>query len=343
MAAPVRSPGPLSVLRAPVAALSGLLLFGTCGFVAIEGWSPLDGLFMSVITLTTIGYGEVHPLSAAGRLFTIAYIIGGIGVTTLSLTQLAHYVAEGGLGSWLRARQEDRRMKALHDHVVVVGYGRLGREIVADLVHDGVEVVVIDLVEPQGLPEGVHCVVGDATQDETLREASLGTAKGLAVATPSDALNVYITFSARQLYPALPIQTRVEDESAVVKARRAGANGVVRPYHLGGARMTQALERPGATAFLEAASERRRERLHLQEIVAGPGSPLLGRLADLALPVKSGVSVVALQRPGSVELDFPRGDTLVGVGDRLVLFGPPDRLQALMVSLAPGSDPGGVR
>lgn len=312
-----------------MAIFSGLLAVGTIAYVLLEGWRPLDALFMAVITLTTIGFGEVHPLSDAGRVFTIVYILAGLGVASRGLSEIARYVADGTLTEELRARRARREIQHMRSHYVVVGYGRLGREIVADLHHHGAHVVVIDVEPTIQTPDGVTLVAGDATQDETLKAAGIDHARGIAIATPSDAVNVYLTLTARQLNPKLTIATRCEEEAAASRARRAGADVVLMPYHLGGARLAQSLLRPGTSTFVEHATQRHFDDLLLEDLVVTPDSGLVGTLNELDLRGRFGVMVVAVQRRGNDRLVEAEPGTRVDVGDTLVIVGLPHKVRAL--------------
>lgn len=324
---PERAPGLLRAVGTSLVALTILLVVGTVGFVLIEEWTVLDALWMVVITLSTIGYGEVHELSQAGRLFTLLFIVAGIGVATRGLSDIARYVAEGGLVADLLQRRHWREVQRMRDHYIVVGYGRLGREIVADLLHDGAQVLVIDL-DPADLPEGVGQIVGDATHDDVLLDAGIQRARGLAIATPSDAVNVYITLSARQLHATLQITTRIEDDNAQTKAIRAGANGVLMPYHISGARMAQGLLRPGASMFVDHATTRHFDDLLIEDVILPQTTELSGPLRDLDLPHRHGVIVVAVCHAGDDHLTTPEPDMTLGPGDTLVVVGPPPKVKA---------------
>lgn len=324
---PWRTVGPI------LGSLTGLLAVGTLGYVVVEGWSFLDAVFMALITLTTIGYGETRPLSDPGRVFTIVYILAGLALATRGLSELARYVSDGRLTSDVRVRRIRRELHAMRGHFIVVGYGRLGREIVADLLHHGVEVVVVDLVDGGSVPPGVHLLVGDASHDEVLVAAGVERARGMAVATASDALNVFVTLSARQLAPNLDIQTRVEDEGSATKARRAGATGIVLPYHLGGSRVAQMLLRPGSSAFVEHATQRQFSDLHLEDVRLEEGCEVRGTLREIDLRSRYGVIVVAIQRKGASDLIYPHADTPVGPGDTLVVVGPPSNVREFVETL----------
>lgn len=317
-------------MRRSLGLLLALPLLGTLGYTVIERWSVFDALYMSIITVTTIGFGEVHPLSEPGRAFTIVYILAGVGVVGHAASSLATFVADGGFLANLRTRRARMELKQMRDHYVVVGNGRLGREIVAELTHHGAEVVVIDREETNPLPHGVRLIVGDATQDDTLKVAGIERARGLAVATPSDAVNVYVTLSARQINPGLVIHTRVEDDGAGHKAKRAGADGVIQPYHLGGSRVAMGLLRPASLDFVEHATQRQFDDLHMEDVLVGPTTSMRGRLGSLDLHSTRGVSVVALRKATDGELVYPGADAILATGDMLVVVGPPARVAAFV-------------
>lgn len=317
----------LPVGRRVLVALVALVVLSTVGIMLIEGWTLQEGVWHVVITLSTVGYGEVRPMTWPGRWFTIAFVVAGLGVATQAASEVARYVADVGLAGALLERRRLQELQSMRNHFVVVGFGRLGREIAAEIRHAGGEVLVVDQREPEEVPPGTRLLVGDATLDETLRDAGIERARGLAIATPSDAVNVYITLSARQQAPDLFIHTRVEDEGAALKARRAGADRVLMPYHLGGTRMAQAMLRPSSSDFVEHATQRQFDDILMEDVVVTPGSPVHGRLRELELPARHGVFVVAIQPSGQDRLETPGPSVSIEPGDRLVVVGKPDDVQ----------------
>ncbi len=327
-----------------IAVLSLLLVivFGSLGYMLIEGWSLLDSLWMVVITITTIGYGEVQPLSAAGRVFSLGLIIFGVGLVTFTATRLARAVLDGEMARMLRLRRKELTMKKLKDHYIVVGYGRLGRVVVHDLLRAGVPVCVVERhqgvteeLEEQGVIPVVH---GDGASDETLRMAGIERARGMAIALPSTAEAVYISMCARQFNSEINIVTRIDEPEATHRARRVGARQVVNPYHLAGWRIAHGLLRPSASSFLDLAFSSGHEGLAMDEQRIPDGSPYAGRsLAELNIGSSHGLLVVAIHRRDGTMLTTPGARVLLEPGDTVVVIGDPKALQRFAQAVGGGS------
>lgn len=306
--------------------LFAILAAGTLGYMAIEGWTVLDAAWMVLITVTTIGFGEVHTLSDGGRLFTMVLIICGLSLGGYTASQFTRYVVEGGLRADLRERRRRKRLENLRDHYIVIGHGRLGAEVALDLLHSGQTVVVID-PDPEATQDAdpaIVIVLGDGSSDEVLRQARITEARGLAVATPSSAVNVYVTLSARQLAPHLPILTRADDADAVPKARRAGATGVVSPYGISGNRMARSLLHPTSTSFLDQAVARHHGHLSLEDVLIGDNPKHHGELRRLHLRNDYGILVVAIRKPDQELETTPDADVVIEQGDVVVVVGAPE-------------------
>lgn len=319
--------------RLPGALLLGTILVGVVGYRFLEGWTWLEAVWMVGITLTTIGFGEVHPLSPAGRVFTLLLIVGGISIVSYTLTEFTRYVVEGELRAAIEARQWRAKMQRMRDHHVVIGFGRLGREVAHELRHAGVPVVVVendpDLVV-QAEARGFVVVRGDATLDDTLRSAHVEHARGVAIATSSNATNVFLTLSVRQLSATALILTRVDDEEAARKAVKAGANHVLSPQGIGGAHMAHAMLRPHARAFLDLATSRNFRELRIDDVACGrPSAPL----ASLKIPERFGVLVVAIRRPDGTLRTVPTPSDPLGGGDVAVVIGRPEQIQAFAAEM----------
>jgi voltage-gated potassium channel len=319
----------MTPVRRLAIALTGLAVvtaLGTLGFVWIEGWPWFDALYMTVTTITTVGYREVGPLSTGGRAFVIALIAMGVGTTLYLLTALAALVLEGQLrAAWLRNAMQ-RRIDALGSHVVVCGYGRYGRVVVDELVHARVDLVVVEVdpaLDSELAQAGVPYLIGSAVHDEVLERAGIRRARALVIATSSESENVFITLSARELAPEILIHARGESEAALRRLRRAGANRVTSPYRMGGLRTAASILRPSVVDFLELSQPRRGEAIDLEEILVAPGSPLCGRDVASLEAATPRLLVVAIKRgeePIRVAPDkatrLVDGDTLVVIGER---------------------------
>lgn len=314
-------------------------MVGVCGYVLIEGWSPLDAVWMVVITLTTVGFGEVHPLSPLGRVFTIGLILAGIGIGTYTMGQLTSMVVEGGLRDVLRARRRNRQMDKLTGHTIVVGYGRLGKTIVHELRAAGMPVAVIEqdpaLVREIEASQVCPVVVGDGADDDVLRAAGVKRAKGLAVAVSNAAQAVFVTLSAREMNRELNIVTRVADAEHAIKARRAGATSVVSPHTMGGWRMAHGIVRPHASTFLDLATLGSHEDVQFDEFSVAAGSSLVGKsLGELAIRDRFQVVVVAIRRSGGQILPAPGSAEVTCEDDVLIVVGAPVAVRRMAAFVA---------
>lgn len=315
-----------------VGALALLTLAGTAAYMALEPMGFRQALFMAVITLSTVGYAEVQPLSPAGQYFTIGFIVVGVGTTFYVVVALAEFLIAGQLADLLGRRSMDRTIQALRDHVIVCGYGRLGREVVVQLERAHVSVVIVD--QNPGVAErlraaGRACIAGSALEDEALRAAGIERARALVAATPSDADNVFIALSARELHPGIAIHARAETEAGTRRLHLAGAEQVIALHGLGGQRIAQAIVRPAVVDFIELATPGVGSPIDLEEVELSPESALVGRslgeLGDHGLRV----SVVAIKRLGRpTRLNPGPGDGLEA-GDHVVVVGDRDNLRRL--------------
>jgi voltage-gated potassium channel len=237
-----------------LAILRGILASGTLGYMLVEGWSPLDALYMTVITLATVGYGETHPLSPVGRIYTIALILIGLGVVGYGLSTVVAFLVEGQLTGILERRKMERKIRSLRDHVILVGAGETGKHIAEELLNTGTPFVVIERDPAQvGALERLGKVLyinGDATESGVLREARIESARGLISSAPSDKDNLFVILTARELNSALRIVSRVIAEGSRHKLLKAGADAVVSSNLIGGLRMASEMLRPHVVSFL---------------------------------------------------------------------------------------------
>jgi voltage-gated potassium channel len=314
------------------ASLLAILVLGSLGYVWIEGWDFFDSLYMTVTTLTTVGYGEVHPLSPLGKSYTMVLILAGMGVLIYIITSLARVVVEGEIREALGKRKLLKRIKKLSGHYIICGFGRIGEIIARQLRDRGLSLVIIEN-KPELVTQleesGYYFVAGDATKEEVLVEAGIERARGLVAVVHSDASNVYIVLTARSLNPNLFIVARGEEPGATQKLLRAGADKVESPYEMGGRKMAHTILRPTVTTLMELAMHEGVE-WSMEEILVGETSPMIGQaLKDSGIRQKFELIVVAIKRADGEMLFNPTPKTLIQAGDTLILIGMRKNLEAL--------------
>jgi len=310
-----------------------LLLVGTAGYYLIEGWTLLESFYMTAITLTTVGFKEVRPLSTTGQFFTIVLLFLGVGTLAYALNTAGQYFFEADIGRTLRRRRSKRMIEKLENHMVVCGYGRVGQsaaEILLESSHDIVVIEKDEQVVEQLQSEGMVVVAGDATKDEVLKEAGLDRAHGIMICTGSDTENLFIVLSARTLNPDLNIVARSADTENERKMRRAGANRVVSPYQLGGRFMANILTKPHVTDFLDVVSLDSGLELWLEEVMIAEDSPLAGHtVVEADLRRKTGAILVAMLQRESGTTMIPDENTRLRAGDEMFVLGTREHLKKL--------------
>ncbi len=316
-----------------VALFAFVIVAGTAGYMAIEGWPAWDALFMTVTTVTTVGYREVHPLTRAGQIFTVCLILGGVGTAFYAVTLVAARMVEGGLQHRFERRRRTRMIQGLHDHFILCGSGRIGSTIAAVLRREGVPFVVVER-DPERLhtvlERGDLAVQADASREEVLKQVGIDRARGLIAAVGTDAENVYTVLTARGLRPDLFIVARAEAEDARPKLTRAGANRVISPYDIGAMQLAQTALRPAVVDFVSLATSAENLELAMEQIAIGPSAGFADQsLVEANLRQRYGVIVVGIQR-GDGRMEFnPASDAVMHVGDRLVVLGRPEGLKQL--------------
>ena len=302
------------------------------GYVLIEGWSWPDAFYMTAITLTTVGFGEVRPLSTVGRIFTVFIILSGVGTVAYGFSRLGEYFLTGHVADRLRSRRMMRTIDKLQNHIIVCGYGRVGKSAALTL-RDGKRPVVVIDNDPDGITtaqeEGFVVLHADATKDEALMQAGIDRAWGLVVCTGDDSRNLFIVLSARALNARLYIVARTIDAANEQKMIRAGANRVVSPYQIGGKHMANIVIRPHVTDFLDVVTLDGGLELWLEELVIQPSSSLAGQTVGTSnIRRRTGVTLVALLRytGGTV---MPDADTVLNAGDELIVLGTREQLTSL--------------
>ena len=308
-----------------------LLLVGTFGYVQLEGWNWMDALYMTFITLSTIGFGEVEELSVVGRFFTIFIGLAGIGIVAYIATRSAQLLLTD---RHLRQRQLIKRIRRMEGHYIVCGYGNIGRRIAQDLDRAGRPFVVIDRDEEvvEDLQEAtIPYIQGDAEEEDTLREAGLERARGLILTLPEDSTNVFVALVARELNSRIFILARTNNRKNRSKLLHAGANKVISPDEIGADRMAQVILRPNVDRFMEHVLQTGALGLHMEEVVVEAGAQLDGKsLAEARFRQQFDAVVVALIDAESQEMKFnPRASDLINAGDILIVLGSREMIDGL--------------
>lgn len=313
-----------------VALLFSILLAGVVGYHLIEGWTWFDSLYMTVITLATVGYGETHPLSTAGRAFTIFLIMGGLGIILTALTEITIFVVEGEMTGFLRRRKMNQMIGKLSNHYILCGAGKSGHHVLEELTRTKRKAVVIES-DPEKvirLTEQKYLVVeGDATEDVTLQSAGIDRAAGLVTTLPNDRDNLFVVITSRGLNPRLRVVAKVEDISGRNKFIRSGADAAISANFIGGLRMASELMRPDAVNFLDLML-RDNSELRVDEVKIGPQSKFNGKtLAHCDVFSSAGVVLVSLKKGNSFEFN-PKPSTTLSAGDTAIVIGNPEQIFA---------------
>jgi len=313
-----------------LALLTLIVLTGTILYEYIEGYSFIDAFYMTIITISTTGFREVKPLTDSGRLLTIFLILSGVLTIAYTGGRAAQFIIETQI---FRRRRMSKKLDKLRDHYIVCGYGRMGREVCESLYKNKVPFMVIEketskievLIEKNFL--FIH---GEAASDEVLEEAGIKRAKGLAAVVRSDAENVFITLSAKELNKDLYIVARAIEDGAESKLERAGAHRVLKPYELGGKRLVQLLIRPGVIDFIEDVAMGGGVDIHLEEISISNQCDIIGKtLAESPLRKELNIMVVGISKIGGKFIYNPRSTELIEIGDKLIAIGESENLTKL--------------
>lgn len=315
-----------------------LLVGGTTGFRVIEGWDFTESLYMALITLTTVGFSEVHPLSPPGRNFMIVFLIVGVATVGFAISTVVNYLFEGQMLETVRRRKLERAMKRMKNHYIVCGAGDIGREVVHEFRKSRTPHVVVerdpDHSELAAESETVF-IVGDASEEQVLEQAMIADARGLIAVLPSDADNVFVTLTARQLNPDLMIVAKATDHQATNKLRRAGATRVITPSQIAGRRIASSVLRPSVVNFLDVIVDDSKMSLRMEEFTITEQSPLADTtLRQANLGQHTGAIVLAITDPaGNTRIDAEQqamvANTIVHPGDRIIALGSEKQLRLM--------------
>ncbi len=319
-----------------------ILITGTLGYMLIEDWSFLDALYMTVITISTVGYSEVNPVHPAGRVFTIGLVFIGVGFTLYVAGAIVQFMVEGNIRKLLGRRRLENRIQHLKNHYIVCGYGRIGRVLCSNMRQSSsLGIVAIDQ-DPDLVAnmdqDGILYVRGDATDETCLKHAGIERAKGLVAVLATDTDNVFLVLTARQLNPDLYIVARASQSHAMPKLKAAGADTVESPYEMGAIRMAQRILRPTVTSFLDLAFEHARKDIQMEEIPIRHDSKLTNlMLKDSGIRQKYNLILIAIKNAEGKMIFNPSFETLIKGGDTVIAIGEGDNLQKLRAVLNPGS------
>ena len=323
----------LTKLRNLAVALTVFTVFGTVGFHIIEGWPFFDALYMTIITFSTVGYQEVHPLSHQGRIFTIFVIIFGVGLVYFAIGTLTALLLEFELDKLFGRRRMERELERISGHYIICGAGRVGRSAAREFERNKVPFVVIEAKEARAEEQTDNwiAIVGDATQEKVLRSAQIERAKGIVAATTTDATNIYIVLTAKSLNPKLKIIARASEDAAEKHLKTAGADVVVSPYGFAGHRIAQSFLRPNVVDFLDIAVSRdAHEELVIEEVKVNDGSRIAGKTIGTSLIHRDmGIMVLAIRRSDGQPRFNPTADEPILAGDNLIVMGEAAKLRQL--------------
>lgn len=305
------------------------ILVGTSGFMIIEHWDFLDSIYMTIITITTTGFQETHPLTHTGRIFTIVLLVMGVGSIAYTGGRAAQLLIETQI---FRRRRMSKKLEQLKNHYIVCGYGRMGRYICEELATAKVDFIVVDneAAKIERVMEMNYLyLTGDATSDETLTKAGVQNARGLVAVLSSDAENVFTTLSARVLNPDLYVVARAVEEETESKLLKAGANRVVKPYEIGGNRMAELLLRPGVIEFIDVVAREKNVDLSMEELLVSDKSELVGQtLAESPIRKDLNIIIVSINKVKGGFIYNPISSTKIEAGDKLIALGESSNLDA---------------
>ncbi|HUA58237.1 MAG TPA: potassium channel protein [Verrucomicrobiae bacterium] len=316
-----------------VLAVLATLSIGTAGFVLIEHYPPFDAFYMTLITMTTVGYAEVHPLSHAGRVFNSVLIMFGVTTIFIGIGAMTQTIIEAEFGNAFGERRKKRMIDKLKDHFIVCGYGRVGRGAAEELQRAGVPFIVVD-TDPtrveRAMLTGLLAVAADATRDDVLRQAGIEKARGLVAALATDADNLFVLLSAKGLNPGIFVATRAAEEGAEEKMRRAGADAVYAPYAITGHRLAQSLLRPHVVQFLDFTTKDFGSDIAIEQVSVAETSEMISRtIRDMQIGRDLGVIVMAIRNRDGNMIFNPAADTAIRAGDHLIVMGQQEKLRML--------------
>ena len=319
-------------------AITGTLLIGTVGFTLIEHYPPFDAFYMTLTTMTTVGYAELHPLSREGRIFNSFLIFFGVTTIFIAIGAMTQTIIELEFGDAIGQRRNKKMIEKLKGHYIICGFGRVGRGAAAELQHAGAPFVVVDISPERverAMQSGMLAVAADSTRDETLRQVGIERAAGLVAALATDADNLFVLLSAKGLNPHLYVATRAAEEGAEEKMRRAGADAVFAPYVITGHRLAQSLLRPHVVQFLDFTTKDIGEDISIEQVRVSEASDIASKtIREMQLGRDVGVIVMAIRKGDGQMVFNPPADTAVLGGEYLIVMGRQENLRTLETLIA---------
>ena len=316
-----------------------LIIAGTVGYRLIEEWEWIDCLYMTIITMATVGFKEVGPLSLAGKIFTMGLIITSLGILAYVTTNLARFVFDGDLANYIKTFRVDKRIAKLKNHVIIVGFGRNGEQAAIELAENGVDFVVVDkrdnvIGRVRENPDLLY-IKGDATHEEVLEQARIHDARAIIVTTPQDADNVFVVLTARSMNPGLTVISRASEMESLMKLKRAGATNVIMPERIGGQRMAKLVHQPDVVEFLEYILLQKTQDVILEELPCRKmAQQWVGKsIADMRIRETTGANIIGIKTGGARYVFNPDPQMILSRNDQLFVLGNRkqiDRLQVVM-------------
>lgn len=311
-----------------------LMLFGTTGFMIIEGFTLLESFYMTIITVSTVGYGEVHELSEAGKIFTATLILFSLGVLTYVVSIITNHFFEGHISYLIKGYKNKSRRRKMENHVIICGYGRNGQQAVKELIAHKNDFIVIDSSHEQVLESadtGFKMLEGDATNDEVLLEAGIKTARSIITTLPNDADNLFVSLTARSLNPNITIISRASNESSEKKLKMAGADNIVMPERIGGAHMATLVARPDVMEFLEHLSVHGTDPTNLEEISCNelPKNAINKTIFEIGVRQKTGANIIGFKSPDGDFILNPNPKTQIIPNSKLFVLGTKTQIEQM--------------
>lgn len=329
-------------IQLAVSLLMLIIFGGTLGYIYLEGFSFIDALFMTIITISTVGFREIQPLSDIGKMFTMGLIIFSLGSLAWVVSTLARFVFDGELKNYLKTYRVDKKIMKLKNHVIIVGYGRNGEQAAMELRDHDVEFVIIDkrdnVISRICEDNSLLYIKGDATHEDTLNQARVEHARALIATTPNDADNVFVALTARSMNPSLKVVSRASEIESISKLKRAGATNVIMPERIGGQRMAKLVTQPDVVEFLEYILLQKSRDVSLEEISCTNMSDSFVNkpISELRKKDQSGINLVGIKISGAKYVFNPDWSLTLSRGDQLFVLGSPVQIKAFRELLENG-------